>query len=90
MVIFAWGWKGASDMTVAPADSLQFEVKAERWTWLFKHPGETAFVPKDFWVPIGKPCQLTMSSSDVLHSFYIPAFRVKRDVLPGRYQTVWF
>ena len=90
MVIFAWGWKGASDMMVAPADSLQYEVKAERWLWRFKQPGETEFVAADFWVPISKPCQLTMSSADVLHSLFIPAFRVKRDVLPGRYQTVWF
>ena len=90
MVIFAWGWKGYADMALAPADSIQYEVKAGGWKWSFKHPGSTEFFGKEFWVPVNKPCQLTMSSTDVLHSFFIPAFRVKRDVLPGRYQTVWF
>jgi cytochrome c oxidase subunit II len=90
MVIFAWGWVGYADMALAPADSLQYEVKAKRWSWSFKHPGTTNFVVQELWVPVDTPAQMTMSSADVLHSFFIPAFRVKRDVLPGRYQTVWF
>lgn len=95
MVIFALGWKGYSDMTVAPANSLQYEVKGKRWQWSFKHAQailglQEPWVDRDFWVPVNEPCQLTMSSEDVIHSFFVPAFRVKRDVLPGRYQTVWF
>lgn len=89
MVIFAWGWKDAKDMTLAPANAHQFEVNGMRWKWSFKHPGATTWAPKVY-VPVDEPCQFTMSSKDVLHSFYIPAFRVKRDVLPGRYQTIWF
>ncbi|MCA8955214.1 MAG: cytochrome c oxidase subunit II, partial [Planctomycetes bacterium] len=90
MVIFALGWKGYAEMSLAPGDSLQFEVSARRWEWSFKHPGHDEFYTRELWVPVNRPCQLTMSSRDVLHSFYIPAFRVKRDVLPGRYQTLWF
>ena len=90
MIIFAWGWQGYADMVLAPADSLQYEVKAKRWEWSFKHPSSTEFISRDMWVPVDTPVQLTMSASDVLHSFFVPAFRVKRDVLPGRYQTVWF
>jgi cytochrome c oxidase subunit 2 len=90
MVIFAWGWKDMSDMLRAPADSLQYEIRGKRWSWGIKHPNSTDWTDNEMWVPLGKPCQLTMSSADVLHSFYIPAFRVKRDVLPGRYQTIWF
>lgn len=94
MVIFAWGWKDMSNMLLAPADSLQYEVRAKQWQWSIKHPAVPSKAPEwvdnEIWVPINEPCQLTMSSADVLHSFFIPAFRVKRDVLPGRYQTVWF
>jgi cytochrome c oxidase subunit 2 len=90
MIIFAWGWKDMSDMLLAPADSLQYEVRAKRWSWGIKHPKSSEWTDNEIWVPINEPCQLTMSSADVLHSFFVPAFRVKRDVLPGRYQTVWF
>lgn len=90
MIIFAWGWRGAADMLLARSDSLQFEVRAQRWQWSFKHPGDLEWFDRELWVPINKPVQLTMSSEDVLHSIFIPEFRVKRDVLPGRAQTVWF
>ena len=90
MIIFAWGWRGAADMLLARSDSLQFEVRAQRWAWSFKHPGDLEWFDRELWVPVNRPVQLTMSSEDVLHSIFIPVFRVKRDVLPGRAQTVWF
>ena len=91
MVIFALGWKGYSDMALATADSLQYEVQASRWMWEFRHPGQVDYSPTPkLYAPVNRPCQLTMHSTDVLHAFFVPAFRVKRDVLPGRFQTIWF
>jgi cytochrome c oxidase subunit 2 len=91
MVLFAWGWKGALDMTVAPADALPYEVTGRQWSWSIKHPGETDMESiNEMWVPVGKPVKLTMHSADVLHAFFVPAFRTKRDVIPGRKQMIWF
>lgn len=90
MILFAWGWKGVRDMTVAPADALQYEAVGQQWEWQISHPGSKSPVINEMWVPYGKNVKVTMFSNDVLHSFYIPAFRVKRDVLPGRKQMVWF
>lgn len=90
MVLFAWGWKGGMDMTVAPADCLQYQVKGKQWEWQIWHPGSTSPVVRDMYVPVNTNVRVTTYSEDVLHSFYIPAFRCKRDVLPGRYQMVWF
>ncbi len=90
MVIFAWGWKGNLDQSIAPGDALQYQAIAQKWNWSFQHPGQKGFTPGEFWVPLDRPVKFTTHSTDVLHSFYVPAFRAKRDVLPGRYQTVWF
>lgn len=89
MVIFAWGWKGNLDQSIAPANALQYRVQGQKWAWNFWHPGSLTPVA-EMWVPINTPVKITTDSKDVLHSFYIPAFRCKRDVLPGRYQIVWF
>ena len=90
MVLFAWGWKGGLDMTVAPADALHYEAVGQQWEWQITHPGAVAPAINEMWVPINTPVKVTLYSNDVLHSFYVPAFRCKRDVLPGRYQMVWF
>lgn len=90
MVLFAWGWKGALDMTVAPADSMQFQVVGQQWEWQVTHPGSPGPVINEMWVPINTNVKVTLYSNDVLHAFFVPAFRIKRDVLPGRYQMVWF
>jgi cytochrome c oxidase subunit 2 len=89
MVIFAWGWKGNLDQSVAPGDSLQYRATAFQWGWNFYHPGDTQ-PSEDIYVPLGKPIKFTIDSLDVLHAFFVPAFRCKRDVVPGRYQVVWF
>ena len=90
MVIFAWGWKGSLDMTMAPPDALTYQVRAQKWSWSIKHPNHSEPLSNEIWVPLGRPVKFVMSSADVLHSFFLPAMRVKRDVLPGRYQIVWF
>jgi len=90
MVLFAWGWKGALDMTVAPADSVQFQAVGQQWEWQITHPGSPTPVINEMWVPVNTNVKVTLYSNDVLHAFFVPAFRIKRDVLPGRYQMVWF
>jgi cytochrome c oxidase subunit 2 len=75
-------------MRTVPADAYQIDVTAQQWSWQFKYPnGATS---PDLYVPAGKPVKLVMRSNDVLHSLYIPDFRVKQDVVPGRYTTMWF
>jgi cytochrome c oxidase subunit 2 len=90
MVIFAWGWKGSLDMTVAPPDALTYQVQAKKWSWSITHPNHTEPLNNTIYVPVGRPVKFITSSVDVLHSFFVPAMRAKRDVLPGRLQMVWF
>jgi cytochrome c oxidase subunit 2 len=90
MIIFAWGWKGSLDMTVAPPDALTYQVRAKKWQWSITHPNHTEPLANEIYVPLGKPVKFISSSEDVLHSLFVPAMRVKRDVLPGRLQMLWF
>jgi cytochrome c oxidase subunit 2 len=88
VVIFFMGFRGFVDMKTPPANSYQIDVTASKWNWSFKYPnGATS---NDLYVPAGKPVKLVMRSEDVLHSFYIRDFRVKQDVVPGRYSSLWF
>jgi cytochrome c oxidase subunit 2 len=90
MIIFAWGWKGSLDMTVVPADARQYKAAAKQWNWTFYYPNDTATSTGQLWLEVDKPAAFTLESSDVLHAFYMPAMRVKRDVVPGQYHTIWF
>lgn len=90
MIIFAWGWRGSLDMTVAPPDALTYQVRARKWSWSITHPNHTEPMNNTIYVPKGRPVKFITSSEDVLHSLYFPAMRAKRDVLPGRLQMVWF
>ncbi len=88
VVIFFMGFRGFVDMKTPPSNSYQIDVTASKWNWSFKYPnGATS---NDLYVPAGKPVKLVMRSEDVLHSFYIRDFRVKQDVVPGRYSSLWF
>ena len=89
MVIFAWGFKDYLKMRVVPKDALEIKVSAQKWFWSFEYPGGASEVNK-LVVPVDKPVKLLMSSKDVIHSLYVPNFRVKMDVLPNRYTTLWF
>jgi cytochrome c oxidase subunit II len=88
--MFHYGFKGYVHAMVAPAGSIEVRVKAKQWAWDFYHPGQSEPVPGELVVPIGQPMKMVMSSEDVLHSFFIPEFRVKRDLVPGMYTSVWF
>jgi len=88
-VLFQWGFSGYVDSAIAPADAIQIRARGSQWQWEFEYPnGMTAM--NELTVPVDQPVKLTLSSSDVLHAFFVPAFRVKRDAVPGMYTTLWF
>lgn len=72
-----------------PADAMQIDVVAKQWMWKFQHPQGQAEI-NELHVPSGQPVKLTMASQDVIHSLFIPALRIKQDVVPGRYTSSWF
>jgi cytochrome c oxidase subunit 2 len=87
--MFGWGAKVFLDQMRPPADAVGFYGVGKQWMWKFQHP-EGAREINALHVPVGQPIRLTLTSEDVIHSLFIPAFRVKTDVLPGRYTTLWF
>jgi len=88
-MIFFWGFRSYMDMRVVPANSMQIKVTGKKWFWAFDYPSGTNSV-NELVVPVGKPIKALISSTDVIHSFYIPAFRIKMDAVPNRYTTVAF
>jgi cytochrome c oxidase subunit 2 len=89
MVMFAWGAKVFFDLYRPPAGAMEIFVVGKQWMWKVQHVDGQREI-NELHVPIGRPVKLIMGSEDVLHSYYIPAFRVKADVIPGRYNTLWF
>ena len=87
--IFLWGaWLFFQEQRV-PANALDVYATARQWMWKFEHAGGQREL-NTLHVPIGRPIRITMASEDVIHSLWFPAFRVKMDVLPSRYRTMWF
>jgi cytochrome c oxidase subunit 2 len=86
--LFHKGFQGYLDLDIAPANAMEIRVNAKQWSWEFVYPNGGS--SDKLHVPLHKPVKLVMASSDVIHSFFIPAMRVKRDVVPGMYSTVWF
>ncbi len=86
---FAWGAVLFYEGFLPPDDALPIYVVGKQWMWKIQHPGGKREI-NELHIPVGQPIRLTMTSEDVIHDFYVPAFRVKRDVLPGRYTTLWF
>ena len=89
MLIFVFGFSIFMKMNIAPKDALEIKVTAQRWLWNFDYPDGVSSA-SELVVPAGKPVKLLMSSTDVIHSFFVPDFRIKMDVLPNRYTMVWF
>ena len=103
--ILEWGWTSASliifmgifiwssliyfKLHVAPSGSTEISVVGKQWMWKFQHPEGKREI-NELHIPVGVPILLKMTSQDVIHSFFVPAFRIKQDVLPGRYTEVWF
>jgi len=89
MVMFVWGASIYFSMNRPPRGALEIYAVGKQWMWKFEHADGHREI-NQLHVPVGRDVKLTMISQDVIHSFYVPAFRVKQDVLPGRYTTVWF
>jgi len=89
MGIFAWGAVLYFDYADAPENTLDISVMGKQWMWKMQHPNGMREV-NELTIPVNQPVKLTMWSQDVIHSFFVPAFRVKQDVLPGIYTQLWF
>ena len=88
MAMFWYGWKGYLVLRTVPKGALEVTATARMWSWSFAYANGTTS-PK-LYVPIGKPVQVNLVSTDVIHVFFLPAFRVKRDVVPGMPNHAWF
>jgi len=86
--IFYFGFTGYMEMRLPPREAYEIRVVAQKWTWIFKYPNGT--VSEELHVPVSQAVRLVMESKDVIHSLAIPDFRVKMDVVPGRYTKTWF
>jgi cytochrome c oxidase subunit II len=89
MVIFAWGWKVYHELREMPKDGMEIHVFGKQWAWEIQYKSGVA-TSNLIVVPVDTDIKLIMTSKDVLHSFYVPSFRIKQDVVPGRYTTLWF
>lgn len=87
-LMFYLGFRGFMDMTNPPANALDINVVGQKWLWTFTYPN--GHVDTELHVPVDTPVRLILSSSDVIHSFFVPEFRVKKDAVPGRYNKLWF
>jgi cytochrome c oxidase subunit 2 len=88
LAMFYYGLTGFNFLKKAPADSIKVKVIARQWSWLFEY--ENGVKSAELKVPLGKPVKLSLTSQDVIHGFYAPAFRIKQDVVPGMTNTLWF
>ena len=88
IVMFWVGFTSYLDMRTPPASSYEISVVAKKWSWAFKYPN--GWIESELHIPLDENVTLTMASDDVIHSLWIPAFRTKMDVVPGRYTQEWF
>ena len=87
--MFGWGAKLYFDIERPPNDAIPMYVVGKQWMWKIQHPEGQREI-NELHIPVGRAVKLTMTSEDVIHSFFVPAFRTKQDVLPDRYTTTWF
>ena len=88
LIMFWYGWVGYTDMSEAPENSLNIDVTAQMWKWTFKY--DNGKIADSLYVPVNQPVELNLHSIDVMHAFYVPKFRIKKDVYPNESRTVWF
>lgn len=89
VIVFFWGFRVYMKMSIVPADAMEVKVTGQKWFWTFDYPdGQNTL--NELVVPVDRPVKLLMSSRDVIHSFFVPNFRIKKDVLPNRYSIIWF
>ncbi|MFA5668075.1 MAG: cytochrome c oxidase subunit II [Balneolaceae bacterium] len=89
LIVFAWGYSGYLNLKSVPDDAYEIKVNAFKWGWNFEY-SNGAISPAELHVPAGRPIKLVMQSRDIIHSFFVPEYRIKQDVLPNRYTYVWF
>ncbi len=88
LIMFWYGWQGYMEMVNIPEDAMPVKVTAQMWKWSFQY--EDGKATDTLYVPVNKPIKLILNSNDVNHSFFIPAFRLKKDVFPNRERVTWF
>ena len=88
-VMFVWGAKVFFHMNRPPDDAMTVSVVGKRWMWKLQHPTGQREI-NELHVPRGRAVKLVITSEDTIHSFFVPAFRIKKDAVPGRYNTAWF
>ncbi len=88
LVVFAWGWIIYHDMRKMPENALEIHVTGRQWAWMTEY--KNGVKSPNIVVPVGRDIKIVLSAEDVLHSLYIPSFRVKQDAVPGRYTALWF
>jgi cytochrome c oxidase subunit II len=88
VAVFVWGFKGFVDLRTPPKGAMEIQTVGQKWSWAFTYPG--GYTDNVLHVPVNKPVRLVISSVDVLHSVWVPNFRVKMDAVPGRYTDLWF
>jgi len=88
LTMFYYGLTGFNFLKKAPIDARKVKVIARQWSWLFEY--ENGMKSAELKVPVGKPVKLSLTSQDVIHGFYTPAFRIKQDVVPGMTNSLWF
>jgi cytochrome c oxidase subunit II len=89
LAMFAWGAVVYVDFRHAPTDTLDIYVSGKQWMWKIQQPNGRREI-NELHVPVGRDVKLILASEDVIHDFFVPAFRVKMDVVPGHYNTMWF
>lgn len=89
LAMFAWGAQLFFAAQTPPKDAMEIFVTGKQWMWKIQYPDGNREI-NEMHVPVNQPVKLTMASEDVIHSFGIPAFRVRHDVVPGRYNSLWF
>ncbi|RJP21910.1 MAG: cytochrome c oxidase subunit II [Candidatus Omnitrophota bacterium] len=88
VLIFAFGFTTYMNMRIAPDNAYEINVTGQKWKWLFTYPN--GHVDENLHVPVDIPVRLILTSVDVIHSLFVPAFRIKMDAVPGRYTDTWF
>jgi cytochrome c oxidase subunit 2 len=87
LMVFYFGFRGFLEMSVAPPNSYEIQVEASMWNWKFQYPN--GVVSDQLHLPVGVPVRLVLDSRDVIHSLFVPQFRVKKDAVPGRFNRFW-
>lgn len=88
LFVFAWGWKIYHQMRVMPKNALEIQVTGKQWAWTAEY--KNGVRSTEVVAPVNRDVKLILGSEDVIHSFYVPSFRIKQDAVPGRYTALWF